>query len=190
MGSDKKSDKKRKRENGSGADGSTPSQDKAERKRLKKLRKEAAAQNGVVAPGSVAAELSEEITALVSPIASPMAGRKLSKKLYKTIEQAAKGKALRRGIKEVQLALRKGETGFVVIAGDVFPIDVVAHIPILCEESNIPYCYVPTKLALGTASLTKRPTSVVLVSKTRAQDSLAKDIVAVTDEVSGIQNIY
>lgn len=189
MGSDKKADKKRKRESSSGADASTPSQDKAERKRLKKLRKEAAAQNGVELD-VIATELADEVTPLVSPIASPMAGRKLTKKLFKTIGEAAKEKALRRGIKEVQLALRKGETGFVVLAGDVFPVDVIAHIPILCEERSIPYCFVSTKLSLGTASLTKRPTSVVLVSKTRAKGSLSEDIVAVAGDVSEIQNIY
>lgn len=189
MGSDKKSDKKRKRESSSGVDGSTPVQDKAERKRLKKLRKEAAAQNGE-GSDAIAAELAEEVSPLVSPIASPMAGRKLTKKLFKMIGEAAKGKALRRGIKEVQLALRKGEQGFVVLAGDVFPVDVIAHIPVFCEEGSIPYCYVSTKLALGTASLTKRPTSVVLVSKTRAKDALAKDIASVAGEVAEIQNVY
>jgi ribosomal protein L7Ae-like RNA K-turn-binding protein len=32
-----------------------------------------------------------------------------------------------------------------VIAGNISPIDVITHLPILCEESDIPYIYVPTK---------------------------------------------
>jgi hypothetical protein len=32
-----------------------------------------------------------------------------------------------------------------VIAGNVSPIDVITHVPILCEEANVPYIYVPSK---------------------------------------------
>lgn len=32
-----------------------------------------------------------------------------------------------------------------VIAGNISPIDVITHVPILCEEANIPYIYVPSK---------------------------------------------
>jgi len=50
------------------------------------------------------------------------------------------------------------------MAGDISPIDVISHIPVLCEEANIIYCYVPSKEDLGAASQTKRPTSCVLLS--------------------------
>ena len=33
----------------------------------------------------------------------------------------------------------------VLLAGDVFPIDVISHMPVVLEESDIPYCYVPSK---------------------------------------------
>ena len=32
-----------------------------------------------------------------------------------------------------------------VIAGDISPIDVITHLPVLCEENDIPYIYVPSK---------------------------------------------
>lgn len=35
--------------------------------------------------------------------------------------------------------------------------------PILCEEANVPYIYVPSKEDLGAAGSTKRPTSCVMV---------------------------
>eukprot|EP01137_Pigoraptor_chileana_P001881 Opistho-2@40058 len=99
----------------------------------------------------------------VSAIANPIASKKLNKKVLKTVKKAAKAKSLRRGVKEVVKALRKGEKGLVVIAGDISPIDVITHVPILCEEAAIPYVYVPSKEELGTAGATKRPTSCVLV---------------------------
>lgn len=57
------------------------------------------------------------------------------------------------------------EKGLCIIAGDISPIDVIAHVPILCEEAQMPYVYVPSKEELGLASLTKRPTSIVLVKE-------------------------
>ena len=32
-----------------------------------------------------------------------------------------------------------------MIAGNISPIDVITHVPILCEEANVPYIYVPSK---------------------------------------------
>ncbi len=105
----------------------------------------------------------EELLALVSIIANPMASKKLTKKLYKVVKKSRKAKRLKRGVREVVKGLRKNEKGLVVIAGDVSPIDVISHIPVLCEDNEVPYCYVPSRRDLGAASLTKRPTSVVMV---------------------------
>ena len=101
---------------------------------------------------------------LVSPIATPLADKKITKKVLKTVKKAAKAKLIRRGVKEVVKALKKGETGLVIIAGDISPLEVICHVPILCEEKNLPYVYVPSKEELGLASQTKRPTSIVLVT--------------------------
>ena len=51
--------------------------------------------------------------AYVAPIATPLAGKKLTKKTLKVVKKAAGGKFLRRGVKEVVKALRKGEKGCV-----------------------------------------------------------------------------
>jgi len=32
-----------------------------------------------------------------------------------------------------------------VLAGDISPIDVITHLPVLCEDHDIPYIYVPSK---------------------------------------------
>ncbi|XP_033632890.1 H/ACA ribonucleoprotein complex subunit 2-like protein [Asterias rubens] len=105
----------------------------------------------------------EELVERIAPIANPLAPKKLTKKLYKTIKKASKVKMLRRGVKEVQKFLRKGETGFVVFAGDVTPIEVMCHLPVVCEDRNIPYAYVPAKKDLGAAMGAKRSTCCVLV---------------------------
>lgn len=57
-------------------------------------------------------------------------------------------------------------------------MDVISHIPVLCEDNNVPYLFVKSRAELGEASATKRPTSVVLVGKDRVskkKDGKAED---------------
>lgn len=90
---------------------------------------------------------------------------------------AAKNKTLKRGVKECVKAIRKSPVatpatlassapppGIVVLAADISPMDVISHIPVLCEDHNLPYLFVPSRAELGAAGSTKRPTSVVMIS--------------------------
>lgn len=110
----------------------------------------------------------EESLAPLAPqcsIASPLADAKLTKKLLKTVKKGISMKAVRRGVKEVCKSIRKGEKGLVVLAGDICPVDVISHLPVLCEDHQLPYIYVPSKKSLGEACSTKRPTSVILLKE-------------------------
>lgn len=99
----------------------------------------------------------------ILPFAKPLAPKKVNKKILKTVKKASKAKHVKRGVKEVVKALRKGEKGLVIIAGDISPPDVISHIPVLCEDSSVPYVFIPSKEDLGSAGATKRPTSCVMV---------------------------
>lgn len=85
---------------------------------------------------------------------------------------AAKNNSLKRGVKEVVKTLRKSPAssptnrafpGVVVIAADISPADVISHLPVLCEDHNVPYIFVTSRAELGAAAKTKRPTSVVMI---------------------------
>ncbi|RKP21866.1 L30e-like protein [Rozella allomycis CSF55] len=115
-------------------------------------------------------EYDKETLSMLSPISSPLAPPKLKKKLLKLIKKAAKEKMIRRGVKEVVKAIRKEQKGVVVIGGDISPLDVIAHLPVLCEDANIPYVYVPSRVELGEAALSKRPTSVILVVEKKGSE--------------------
>ena len=101
-----------------------------------------------------------------------------------TCGTAAKNKTLKRGVKEVVKALRKSPAGatnvsspgVVILAADISPMDVISHIPVLCEDHNVPYIYVSSRAELGAAGNTKRPTSVVMVSEARAGAKKAEKI--------------
>ena len=117
----------------------------------------------------------EERLEAVNVISKPLASKKSTKKLHKLVKKASSAKHIRRGVKEVVKGIRKGEQGLAVLAGDIYPIDVVSHLPILLEENNVPYLFVPSKQDLGAAANTKRPTSCVLV-RTPKKDFDGQDI--------------
>jgi H/ACA ribonucleoprotein complex subunit 2 len=53
-------------------------------------------------------------------------------------------------------------------------VEVVAHLPIFCEEKGILYSYVPSRQALGTACLTKRAASAIMVFEPKGDSSYSK----------------
>ncbi|KAI1006789.1 hypothetical protein K3495_g1429 [Podosphaera aphanis] len=116
------------------------------------------------------------------PFANPLADEKVTKKVLKSVKKAAKNKTLRRGVKEVVKALRKSPQGVgvttapgvVILAADISPMDVISHIPVLCEDHNVPYIFVSSRAELGSAGNTKRPTSVVMVSESRVGSKKAE----------------
>ena len=108
----------------------------------------------------------------VSPIAEPLASDKLTKKLLKLTKRLTKAKKVRKGIKETNKAIKKKTKGLVLIAADISPIDVLTHIPILCEVNDTPYIYVPSREAVGAACGTKRPTAWVFLEYPADSDKL------------------
>ncbi|ENN96521.1 50S ribosomal protein L7Ae [Methanocaldococcus villosus KIN24-T80] len=68
------------------------------------------------------------------------------------LEAIAKAKKIKKGANEVTKAVERGIAKLVIIAEDVKPEEVVAHLPYLCEEKNIPYAYVASKQDLGKAA--------------------------------------
>lgn len=55
-------------------------------------------------------------------------------------------------------------------------MDVISHLPVLCEDHNIPYIYIKSRAELGEASATKRPTSVVMITRERNKKAAGKEV--------------
>lgn len=88
----------------------------------------------------------------------------ISDKALQLVQIARETGKLRVGTNEVTKASERAEAKLVVMAEDVDPIEILAHIPMLCEEKRIPYVYVPKKQRLGqSAGLSKSAASVAVV---------------------------
>ncbi|MEM2944402.1 MAG: 50S ribosomal protein L7Ae [Methanomassiliicoccales archaeon] len=89
--------------------------------------------------------------------------KELQEKAYELIEVARDTGKVKKGSNEVTKLVERGEAVFVVMAEDVQPPEILAHLPLLCEERNIIYAYVPSKAELGNASGLEKPTAAVAV---------------------------
>jgi U4/U6 small nuclear ribonucleoprotein SNU13 len=60
-------------------------------------------------------------------------------------------KQLKKGANEATKTLNRGISEFVVLAADTEPLEILLHLPLLAEDKNVPYVFVPSKQALGRA---------------------------------------
>lgn len=85
------------------------------------------------------------------------------------MKQADNYKQLKKGANEATKTLNRGISELIILAADVEPIEIVLHLPLLCEDKNVPYVFVPSKDLLGRACGVNR--SVVACSITSNENS-------------------
>src|SRR3970040_2767100 len=96
--------------------------------------------------------------------------KELTDKTYQVVEIARESGKIRKGTNEVTKLVELGEAQFVVMAEDVQPEEILAHMPLLCEEKGIPYAYVPSKQELGVAcGLGKATASIAILDPGKAK---------------------
>jgi large subunit ribosomal protein L7Ae len=95
---------------------------------------------------------------------------------YEALQIASKTGQVRKGTNEATKAIERGIAKLVVIAEDVEPPEVVAHLPILCEERKVPCVFVPSKEKLGSAVGIDVPAASACIVKEGDADTLIKEI--------------
>ena len=94
----------------------------------------------------------------------------IADKALQLAQIASETGTVRVGTNEVTKSSERAEAKLVVMAEDVDPVEILAHIPMLCEEKRIPYLYVPKKQRLGqSVGLTKSAASVAVVEAGEAK---------------------
>ncbi|KQJ96137.1 NHP2-like protein 1 [Brachypodium distachyon] len=109
----------------------------------------------------------------VNPKAYPLADAQLAQSIQELINQAANYKQLKKGANEATKTLNRGIAEFVVMAADAEPLEILLHLPLLAEDKNVPYVFVPSMQALGRACGVTRP--VIACSVTSNEGSNLKD---------------
>ncbi len=93
----------------------------------------------------------------VNPKAFPLARSELSSKILDLVQQSANYKQLRKGANEATKTLNRGTSELIIMAADTEPLEILLHLPLLCEDKNVPYVFVKSKMALGRACGVSRP---------------------------------
>jgi large subunit ribosomal protein L7Ae len=83
---------------------------------------------------------------------------------YDLVEKARDNGKISKGANEVTKQVERGQAKLVVMAEDITPEEILAHMPILCEEKNTPYAYVPSKDELGSAAGLNVSTAAVAIT--------------------------
>ncbi|MEM3586651.1 MAG: 50S ribosomal protein L7Ae [Candidatus Jordarchaeaceae archaeon] len=100
----------------------------------------------------------------------------LAKKALQALEVARDTGKIKRGTNETTKAVERGQAKLVMLAEDVDPPEIVAHLPLLCEEKKIPYIYVPSKKQIGTAAGIDVPSAAVSIIDPGNARDLVEDI--------------
>ncbi|KAG8809479.1 RNA binding protein snu13 [Serendipita sp. 399] len=108
----------------------------------------------------------------------PLADAVLTDKILDLVQQASNYKQLKKGANEATKTLNRGIAEFIVLTADTEPIEILMHLPLLCEDKNVPYIFVPSKKALGRACNVTRPViaASVITSESQELDSQIRTI--------------
>ncbi len=102
---------------------------------------------------------------------------------YEALQIASKSGTVRKGTNEATKAVERAQAKLVVIAEDVDPPEVVAHLPLLCEERKIPYLFVPNKEKIGSALGIDVPCASACIIKEGDASGLVKEIITRLEQV-------
>ena len=118
----------------------------------------------------------------INPKAYPLADAELTVTILDLIQQASNYKQLKKGANEATKTLNRGITDLIIMAADTEPLEILLHLPLLCEDKNVPYVFVPSKIALGRACGVSRPVvSCSILSNDASQ--LSSQITTIRNQV-------
>ena len=109
--------------------------------------------------------------------------KELADQAYEAVEKARDTGKLRKGTNEATKAIERGKAKLVVLAEDVEPAEILAHLPPLCEEKKAPYIYVPNKRELGSAAGIEVSTAAIAIAEAGDADGAIKSIVDKINEL-------
>jgi len=95
---------------------------------------------------------------------------------YEALQLATQTGTVRKGTNETTKAIERAQAKLVIIAEDVDPPEVVAHLPLICDERKIPYVFVPNKQKIGSAIGIDVPAAAACITELGDSASLVKEI--------------
>ena len=112
----------------------------------------------------------------------PKADKALQKEIFSLITKASQLKQIKKGANEATKTLNRGISDLIIIAADAKPLEIVLHLPLLCEDKNVPYVFVESQKLLGRSCGVSRPViAVSILNKT--PENLKKTVEKLKDKI-------
>jgi large subunit ribosomal protein L7Ae len=102
---------------------------------------------------------------------------------YEALKTASETGKIRKGTNEATKSIERGKAKLVLIAENVQPPEIVAHLPLLCEERKAPYVYVPDKNKIGEALGITVSSAAAVIEESGEAESLVAEIVKKLQEI-------
>ena len=109
--------------------------------------------------------------------------QEIADKAEEALEIARNTGKVAKGTNEVTKFIERGNAELVLIAEDVDPAEIVAHIPVLAEEKEIPYVYLATKEEVGGAAGLNVGTASAAIVDAGDSEELVAEIVEKVKEL-------
>ena len=105
--------------------------------------------------------------------------------IYEALRVASETGKVKKGTNEATKAIERGVSKLIIIAEDVEPPEVVAHLPILCEERGAAYAFVPNKQELGKALGIEVTSAVAAILDSGDAQHIINEVVASIEKIKG-----
>ena len=107
----------------------------------------------------------------------------ITNKIQDIIRDSAKKGFLKKGANEATKALNRGMAQIIVLAADTEPLEIVLHLPLLWEDKNVPYIFLPSQHSLGAACGVSRNIIAWAVISDGEESELQNRINELKDEI-------
>ncbi|KAH0565344.1 RNA binding protein snu13 [Trichoglossum hirsutum] len=104
----------------------------------------------------------------------PVADTALTTEILDLCQQASHYRQLKKGANEATKTLNRGISELIILAADTAPLAILLHLPLLCEDKNVPYVYVPSKAALGRSCGVARSVIAASITTNEASDLMGQ----------------
>lgn len=109
--------------------------------------------------------------------------KEVAEAAYEALKIASDSGKIRKGTNETTKSIERGRAKLVVMAEDVEPPEIVAHLPLLCEERKAPYVYVPDKRRIGEAVDLSVAAAAATIEEPGDAERLVEEIVSKLKEI-------
>lgn len=103
--------------------------------------------------------------------------KEVAEAAYEALKIARETGKIRKGTNETTKTIERGKAKLVLIAENVIPPEVVAHLPLLCDERKAVYVYVPEKQRIGEALGLTVGSAAAAIEETGDADKLVAEII-------------